>query len=791
MSKPHSHRHIEKDRLKTSRTAQQTVPQHTGNLIANSTAKSKRMVSEVEPLPAILIAAVCIAVLAVHWPALSAKAFSFDDNVYLIDNMLVQNPSWYSAKRFLTEVLEPSTVGGYYQPLAMISLMLDYALGGGEKNLMPFHRTSLIFHIANTALIIVLLYLLFGQIWVAAGVGLLFGIHPMTVEPIPWVGERKTLLAAFFSLWSLILYVYPRVTSHKSRVTKFYIGSFVMYLLALMSKPTSTPLPAVMLLMDFWPLRRMSWRAFLEKLPLFVVGGASAVITYLSQSLTASVIMPESYGLMRVPQVICHNIIFYLYKMIWPANLSSHYAFPDPLGFLTPMVMIGVIGTFILIPLLLLSLRWTRAALTGWLIFFVMVFPTMQMLQFSDVIASDKFVYLPSIGILMIVAAFLGWICADGVYRHEARYATVAIIVLLLAGAESFGTRHYLACWKDTASLFAQMTRVTPNAISPRNNLGVALAERGDVNQAMELFNEVLKMKPGNTEAHLNLGKLLADQGKYDEAMRHYKEVLRLLPNDAAAYQHVAVMLVNDGRLEEAIEVLRKGLEYKPRNSAMLHIGLGTIYMQQGKVDQAIPEFQIAVRQRPDSTTFNNLGVALSLKGKIDEAIKCHKKAIQLDPRNAEAYYNLGNIFYSQDNFKKAIGEYEKAVSINPKYTKAHINLGVSLMEEGWLDQAARHLAEALKIEPNNVMAHYNMAAVMTEGDWLEEAVKEYRQVLQLQPQDANVHCALGDVLVKQARYEEAAAEYNEALRINPQNSQAQEGLKKISSMQHSEQPAK
>jgi len=766
---------------------QQNVNKSAWESVVQDAGSLSRWLTSKNGLLTVLTVVVCMVVLITHWPALSAQAISFDDSRYFVDNWLVRSPSWDSARRFLTEVIEPSTVGGYYQPLTMISLMLDYAIGGQTDSLISFHRTSLLLHVANTALIIVLLYQLFGQVWIAAAVGLLFGVHPLTVEPIPWIGERKTLLAAFFTLWSLNFYI--RYV-HKGG-WKPYTGCIVMYVLALMSKPTSTPLPAVMLLMDFWPLRRMSWRAFLEKLPLFVVGGASAVITYLSQSLTASVIMPESYGLMRVPQVICHNIIFYLYKMIWPANLSSHYAFPDPLGFLTPMVMIGVIGTFILIPLLLLSLRWTRAALTGWLIFFVMVFPTMQMLQFSDVIASDKFVYLPSIGILMIVAAFLGWICADGVYRHEARYATVAIIVLLLAGAESFGTRHYLACWKDTASLFAQMTRVTPNAISPRNNLGVALAERGDVNQAMELFNEVLKMKPGNTEAHLNLGKLLADQGKYDEAMRHYKEVLRLLPNDAAAYQHVAVMLVNDGRLEEAIEVLRKGLEYKPRNSAMLHIGLGTIYMQQGKVDQAIPEFQIAVRQRPDSTTFNNLGVALSLKGKIDEAIKCHKKAIQLDPRNAEAYYNLGNIFYSQDNFKKAIGEYEKAVSINPKYTKAHINLGVSLMEEGWLDQAARHLAEALKIEPNNVMAHYNMAAVMTEGDWLEEAVKEYRQVLQLQPQDANVHCALGDVLVKQARYEEAAAEYNEALRINPQNSQAQEGLKKISSMQHSEQPAK
>jgi len=725
----------------------------------------------------VLIIIVCMAVLVTHWPALSAQVISFDDSRYFVDNWLVRSPSWGSARRFLTEVLEPSTVGGYYQPLTMISLMLDYALGGQTDSLRPFHRTSLALHVANTALIIVLLYQLFGRVWIAAAVGLLFGLHPLTVEPIPWIGERKTLLATFFTLWSLVLYVrFVRRGNWKT-----YLGCIVMYGLALMSKPTSTPLPVMMVLMDYWPLRRLKWQTILEKLPLFVVGGISVVVTYISQSLTASVITPEAYGLMRVPLVICHNIIFYLYKMIWPANLSSHYVFPDSLGFSTPMVKIGVIGTCILIPLLIVSLRWTRAALTGFSVFFVAIFPTMQMLQFSDVIASDKFVYLPSIGLLMILAAFLGWICgAEGIRQHAARYTTVAIIVLLVAGAESFGTRRYLACWKDSVSLFAQMAKVTPNAISPRNNLGVALAERGDIEQAMECFEEVLRIKPNNTDAHLNLGKIFADQGRYDEAMSHYNEVLRLLPNDAAAYQHVAVTLVNQGRFEEAIAILRKGLEHKPTNSAMLHIGLGTIYMQQGKLDEAIPELQIAVRQRPDSTTFNNLGVALSLKGRIDEAMKCHKKAIQLDPKNAEAYFNLGNILYSQDKFRKAISEYEKAVRINPKYTKARINLGVSLMEEGWLDEAVVHLAEAAKIEPNNVMAHYNLALVLVEGNWLEGAAKEYRQVLQLQPEDANTHCVLGDVLVRLGRLEEAAAEYHEALRINPQHSQAQDGLKNI-----------
>ena len=713
MSKPHSHRHIEKDRLKTSRTAQQTVPQHTGNLIANSTAKSKRMVSEVEPLPAILIAAVCIAVLAVHWPALSAKAFSFDDNVYLIDNMLVQNPSWYSAKKFLTEVLEPSTVGGYYQPLAMISLMLDYALGGGEKNLMPFHRTSLILHIANTALIIVLLYLLFGQIWVAAGVGLLFGIHPMTVEPIPWVGERKTLLAAFFSLWSLILYVYPRVTSHKSRVTKFYIGSFVMYLLALMSKPTSTPLPAVMLLLDYWPLRRLSWRAVLEKVPFFVFGGISAIITVISQTRTGGSTMPTQFGPMRILLVLCHNIIFYLYKIIWPVNLSSHYPFPKPLNLSQPMVLAGVIGTFTLFILLAFSLRRTRAALTGWLIFFVAIFPTMQIIGFSNVIASDKFAYLPSIGLLMVLAVFLVWLCT---IRFPAHCRIVAAIILLLACAEAAATRRYLAHWRNMITLCEYMLKLAPNAASVHEMLGVELAADGRIDEAINQYNETLLRDPNDADALYNLGNTFRDKGKLDQAVRCYEQGLQ-------------VELAELRRAHQS--------QHKIIPGALNHLynNLGNILEKQGKLNEAIQNYREAVKFKPDfARGYYNLGNALLSKGQPDEAADCYLKAVQIKPDFIEAHNNLGNILRSQHKFEEAVKHYRQVLKYDPFSPLVHCNIGVALGALGKYNEAVGHLYEALRLKPNSPDIHYNLATVLQSYQNLNEALIHYREALKLRP---------------------------------------------------------
>jgi tetratricopeptide (TPR) repeat protein len=578
----------------------------------------KQLVSKIG-LVITLIIIVCAAVLYVHWPALSAKATSFDDNQYLINNVLVKNPSLTSARRFLTEILSPSTVEGYYQPLAMISLMLDYALGGRENNLLPFHRTSLILHIANTALIIVLLYLLFGQPWIAAAVGLLFGVHPMTVEPIPWVGERKTLLAAFFSLWSLIFYVYSRKAHHARRTTvPLYIGSFVAYLLALMSKPTSTPLPVVMLLLDYWPLRRLNWRAVLEKIPLFVLGGISAIITYISQSQTAATVSPAAFGAKRILLILCHNIVFYPFKMIWPVNLSSHYAFPEPLALSHPMVLAGVIGTFILILLLLFSLRWTRAVLTGWLIFFIAIFPTMGAVGFTNVIAADKFAYLPAIGLLMMLASFLVWFLRR---KSAAGYFAVTIIVLTLAAAESIGTRQYLAHWRDTIGFYRYMLSLTPDAAVVNNNLGLALQSQNKLDEAMACYQKALRSMPDYAESHNNLAAALFRKGDIDGAVSHYQQAIRLKPNYAEA-----------------------------RNN------IGSLFLQQNKLTEAITHFQKASILKPDNPDiYYNLGIANKHLGSLDTAVEYFRKALILRPDDIEVCCELAMILLKQNKPKEAL----------------------------------------------------------------------------------------------------------------------------------------
>jgi len=663
------------------------------------------------PLGACLLG-VGLLVAVAHWPALSTRAFTFDDRQYLIDNHLVRHPSWASAAQLFAEVLTPSTVRGYYQPLTMVSLMLDWARGGRTDNLRVFHQTSLALHVTNTLLVIVLLYQLFGQVWAAALAGLLFGVHPMTVEPVAWLSERKTLLATFFTLGSLILYVawarHPAPPWRGSKVSRqaagasphpqplpdseagsrpraargwgWYVGALVVFALALLAKPTSTPLPVLLLLLDFWPLRRLSWRAVLEKVPFFVVAGAAALITIESQGRTAALAMPHQYSPAWIALTICHNTVFYLYKIAWPARLSAHYPFPEPMSLASPSVLAGVIGTPLLLIVLLLSLRWTRAAATGWLFFFSAIFPTLGIIGFTHVIAANKYAYLPATGLLLILVAAL-----NQVGRRAGRLprASVAAAVLVVAGLSIHGTRRHLTVWQDTETLYRHMLALAPRAPTLHNDLGDELTR----------------------------------QGRLEEAIACYQDALRLNPN-----------------------------LYDPHN------GLGIALLNQGRPEQAIPHFQAAIRldgQR--GAAYSGLGAALARLGRDEEAYRYFEQSLQRDPHIAEVHANMGAILATRGDLDRAIAHYHQALRLKPESARTHFNLGVALARRGDLEGAVGELREAIHLEPHYVLAYGALAEVLMRLHRTAEAIDVYRAALRVAPHEARLRAALEEALRQQA----------------------------------------
>ena len=421
----------------------------------------------------------------------------------------------------------------------------------------------------------------------AAAVGLLFGLHPVTVEPVAWVAERKTLLATFFALGCLVCYVgYAR-----RRRRWLYVAALLLYALALLAKPTSTPLVAALLLLDCWPLRRLSWRVVLEKWPFLVIAAVGAVVTVVSQRKAAGLDAPTRYDPVRIMLTLCHNVVFYLYVLVWPVRLTWHYPFPEPLNLSQPMVAAGVVGTVALLVLLLLSWRWTRAALTSWLIFFVLIFPTMNVIGFTYVIAGLKFVYLPAAELLIGLDALgaLVWKpasarspgagattrrsdggSAPGSVGHRARLGrrgvgvqvAAGVAVALLAGLGCL----YHAQGNDQIALahLRESVRLEPNDAVNRRNLGIVLFESGRTEEAIGQYREAVRLAPDDFRSWLNLGNAYFKLSDYAQGIAWYDQALRVRPDYDRGYYDRGLALARLGRLEEAIADYRKALEINP-----------------------------------------------------------------------------------------------------------------------------------------------------------------------------------------------------------------------------------
>ncbi|NOT02748.1 MAG: tetratricopeptide repeat protein [Phycisphaerales bacterium] len=679
------------------------------------------------------ITGVSTVVLVTHLPVLQAGALCFDDPQFLTNNRLVQTPSWASAWRFLTEVLEPSTVDGYYLPLSMVSLMLDYARAGRVDQLTPFHATSLALHIANACLIVLLLYQLLRCAWPAAFAGILFGVHPLTVEPVAWVGERKTVLAAFFAL--VCFNVYLRYVRTRSRKT--YALTIVLFLFALLSKPTTTPLPLLLLLLDYWLLNRLNRTALLEKLPHFILAAVSSIVTLISHQRTAGLEMPTQRGFVDTAYLVCHNFVFLLRKIAWPTELSSHYPFPEPLTLANTPVLVGIVGTALLTMIVILSLRRTRSVATGVAFFLVAVLPTLGIVGFALTPISDKYVYLPAVGLLTLLTAWLTrlWNVSNPESRWNSRRAAVVATVAVAAVLLSVATRRQIGHWRDSESWARRMIELSPTASRPRLHLGIALVGKGRISEAVEQFREILKRDPDYYQAYDNLGMAYGRQGRFDDAVEQYRIALQLHPEWAFNHQNLANFLCHLDRFDEAVEHYREALRITPHD-ASLHFDLGNAYVRMNRSDDALPAYQEAVRLDPTlAGPHAKLGSLHMRAGQYRRAEEEYRRAVDLEPNNAETNNNLGFALARLGHVDQAVQAYTRAIRLNPKLATAYVNLGDAFRSaQQWAD-AANAYAHGVRLDPENLDLRVAFAEMLLAGDRRDDAVAELHAVLRVDPQ--------------------------------------------------------
>ena len=732
-------------------------------------------------LPAVLLALVTI---ALYWPATSHDFVNYDDDLVVTSNVHVQNG--LTPANIKWAFLNP--MNNIWHPLTVLSHMLDCQLYG--LNPWGHHLTSVLLHALNAALVFVLLQKLTGAIWRSLLVAALFGLHPLHVESVAWVAERKDVLSTCFGLLTLIFYAryaqkrssaerrasnaVTAVSALDSRLSSLdYCIALFFLALGLMSKPMLVTWPFVMLLLDFWPLGRLrtsdfGFRTFrslssllLEKIPFFALAALASIVTFVVQKQTGALVAVVKLPLgARVGNALV-SYCRYLGKLFWPADLAVYY--PHPGYWPLAEVLLAGLLLFVISMLFFVKRRQYPFLLMGWLWFVGTLVPVIQLVQTGSHAMADRYAYIPSLGILILAI----WGACELARRW--RYSKMALSVMGCAAIVlCLGlTRQQLGYWQDTETLFRHALEVTDKNFIAHNSLGVTLDKKGQVEEAIRQFQAAIRLKPDYPNAHNNLGVALGRKGQTDDAISQYQEAIRLKPDYAEFYYNLGAALDKKGQVEEAINQFQAAVRLKP-DYAEAHNNLGVALGRKGQSGEAISQFQAAIRLKPDyADAYNNLGCALAAQGRFDEAIGNYRKATRINANSSDALDNLGVALAAQGRFDEAIENYYKAIQIDSNRPETFFHLGTTLGQLGRNREAVAQYREALRLNPNLSGALNNLGVALAAQGQFDEAIENYRKAIQINTNNCEALDNLGKALAAQGRFDEAIENFYRAIRIN------------------------
>ncbi len=592
---------------------------------------------------------IALATVAVFLSSLQNGFVNWDDEKNLVDNPFYRGLGWAQLRWMFTTFHM-----GHYQPLSWVTFGLDYLLWG--MNPFGYHLTSLLIHAANAVFsyfiamrLISLAYTIpegsgGWALWVAAGfAALFFSIHPLRVESVAWATERRDVLSGLFLLCTVLLYL--RAAGVENRGSRrLWLGASVgVYVLSLLSKAVGITLPAVLLVLDVYPLRRLGggkgkWvgrevrQIWWEKIPFLLVALGVGLVALLALKEGSEFASVEEHGVAARLAQSSFGLIFYVWKTVFPLDLSPIYELPKHLQWWSwPFMISGLVVLGSTLGLFLFRRRWP-AGLAVWACYIAILLPVLGIAQNGPQIAADRYSYLPC----------LAW--------------------AVLAGAGIFFLWRGWTGGKISRSTFVG---IAVSSLTVLAGLGVLASGQTRVwHDSERLWTYALSINEKSSFGHNNLGNALSAQGKLDEAVAHFWRGIEIAPEDVDLWYNLGNALARQGKLEEAITPLQRALQLKPRHS-QAHYDLGNVRAAQGRPDEAAAHFRAALR---------------------------------IDPSYVKAHNNLGTILAAQGKLDEAMGQFREALSIAPDYAPAHENLARALAAKGKKEEALQHYREALRI---------------------------------------------------------------------------------------------
>jgi tetratricopeptide (TPR) repeat protein len=737
-----------------------------------------------------------VASFIVYGRILGNGFINYDDIQYITENNHIKSGiNWESIKWALSSVELY-----YWQPLTWLSHMLDWSLFKGNAG--GHHLISLLLHIGSVLLLFFFLNKTTKNLWPSAFAAALFALHPLRVESVAWAAERKDVLSMFFGLASIYAYACYAEDYKISR----YILCLVLFTLSLMAKPMLVTLPFVLLLLDYWPLGR--WQKALspveapvasneiakkkqnknrkvdyikekkiyesikssghsisrllwEKAPFIFLTIVSSIVTLWGQNKFGVVVSMENLPFSARVQNAVISYVSYLGKTFWPVNLAVFYPYEHsfPLWQILTSCLILIVITIVVI----YAVKKLPFLFVGWLWYLGTLVPVNGLVQVAGQAKADRFTYLPSVGIAVMLAWGIPSLIKNEAIRKNILLPAGMFVLVILSAL----TWQECGYWKNSTTLFSRALQVTKDNFQAHNNFGLALFAEGKFEEAIFHYNEAIRLKPDSLP-YYNKANAYNELGQYQRAIENYNQAIKMKPDYADAYNNRGIVYNKLNQQQFAIEDYNEAIRLQP-DLAEPYNNRGNAYNYLGQNQRAIENYNKAIHLKPDyAEAYNNRGSAYNKLDRYQLALDDFNKAILLKPDFADAYSNRGAGYNKLGKYQLALDNFNKAIRLKPDFADAYSNRGFVYIKLGLQQLAIKDYNEAIRLRPNLAEAYFNRGNTYNYLGQNQQAIEYYNKAIRIKPDYADAYYNKGTAYSKLGQYQRAIEDFNEAISLRP-----------------------